>query len=59
VQIVIESLLENTTTQIIYLPQQNLLYSQTKLNVLDLGLLCIFGESGGLEGAIRRIGWHG
>jgi hypothetical protein len=52
VQVGIEPLFENTATQVIYLPQKNLLYDQTKLNVFDLGLFCIPGESGGLEGAI-------
>jgi hypothetical protein len=38
VQVAVEPLLENTATQVIYLPQQNLLYGQTKLNVFNLGL---------------------
>jgi hypothetical protein len=52
VLVVIESLLENTTTQIINLAQQNLLYGQAKVNVLNLGLFGILGESGCLEGAV-------
>jgi hypothetical protein len=55
VQVVIEPLLKNTATQVIYLTQQNLLDGRTKLNVLDLGLLRILGESGSLEGAIWLI----
>jgi hypothetical protein len=36
VKVVIEPLLENTVTQVIYPLQQNLLYGQTKLNAFDL-----------------------
>jgi hypothetical protein len=56
VQVVIEPFFENTPAQVIHLPQQNLLDGQTKVNVLDPGLLCILGESGGLEDAVQRIG---
>jgi hypothetical protein len=52
VLVVIQSLLEDTTTQVIYLPQQNLLDGQTKPNVFDPRLHCILGESGSFEGAV-------
>jgi len=59
VLVAIEPLFENTSTQVFNLPRQNLLDGYTKLCVLDLGLLCILRESGGLEDAVRRIEWHG
>ena len=59
VLVAIEPLLENTATQVIDLPQHNLLDSQTKLSVFDLGLLCILGEPGCFESAVNRVGLHG
>jgi hypothetical protein len=52
VLVAIESLLENTATQVICLAQQNLLDRQAKLNVLDLGFLCILGKSRCLKGTV-------
>ena len=57
-RVAIKSLLENTATQVICLPRKNLLDGQTKVNVLDLGLRCIFGKSCCLEGGIECIEWQ-
>ena len=54
-RVAIKSLLENTATQVICLRRKNLLDGQTKVNVLDRGLLCIFGKSCCLEGGIECI----
>jgi len=54
VLVVIKPFFENTTSQVICLPQQNLLNSQAKLKVRDLGLVCISGELGCLEAAVGR-----
>jgi hypothetical protein len=52
VLVVIEPFFENTTAQVICLPQQNLLNSQAKIKVRDLCLVCIPGELGCLEAAV-------
>ena len=57
-QVVIESLLENTSTQIVYLAQHDLLDRLAKLFIFDLRFLRVLGEPGGLEGARQMSGWH-